>query len=199
MSGSILIDEIVISDRNGNFRVFESFDDTTNWQVIRNTPGASYDGIRQSEEILSNSKIKIKTKYRSWRNNNHLDAAFTDVFLKMFPEGHPYRIGPWGIMEQVDTLSIHTCQNYYNTYFSPNNAALIIVGDIVPEDVTKLIYQYFSELTPTQDTPPDPDLSMNDIPDKVISANVSYPQEPIYFSIVGVNTHPSGVVIVSPG
>ena len=64
-----------------------------------------------SEETLSNSKIKIKTKYRSWRNNNTFDAAFTDIHFKMFPEGHPYRTSPWGIMEQVDTLSIHTCQH----------------------------------------------------------------------------------------
>ena len=139
-----------------------------------------------SEETLSDSKIKIKTKYSSWRNNNPLDAAFTDVSLKMFPEGHPYKTSPWGIIEQVDTLSIHTCQHYYNTYFSPNNAALIIVGDIIPEDVTKLIYQYFGGLTPTQDIPPDPDLSMKNIPDKVIQENIDNPGEEIYFSFIGV-------------
>ena len=140
-----------------------------------------------SEETLSNSKIKIKTKYSSWRNNNPIDAAFTDVNLKMFPEGHPYRTGSWGILEQVDTLSIHTCQHYYNTYFSPNNAALIIVGDIIPEDVTKLIYQYFGGLTPTQDIPPDPDLSMNNIPDKVIKGHINSTGDEFYFSFIGVN------------
>ena len=121
-----------------------------------------------SEETLSNSKIKIKTKYHSWRNNDTFDAGLTDILFKMFPEGHPYSTSPWGIMEQVDTLSIHTCQHYYNTYFSPNNAALIIVGDIIPEDVTKLIYQYFSGLTPTQDIPPDPELSLNDFCDSIL-------------------------------
>ena len=140
-----------------------------------------------SEKTLSNSKIKIKNKYRSWRNSNPIDAAFTDAYLKMFPEGHPYRTSPWGIMEQVDTLSIHTCQHYYNTYFSPNNAALIIVGNIIPEDVTKLIYQYFSGLTPAQDIPPDPDLSMNNIPDKVMEENSTLVGEDIYFSLTGVN------------
>jgi len=140
-----------------------------------------------SEETLSNSKIKIKTKYRSWRNDNPIDAAFTDALLGMFPEGHPYKTSPWGIMEQVDTLSIHTCQHYYNTYFSPNNAALIIVGNIIPEDLTKLIYQYFSSLTPTQNIPPDPDLSMNNIPDKVIQGNSDSVGEEIYFSFIGVN------------
>ena len=43
-----------------------------------------------SEKTLSNSKIKIKTKYRSWRNSNQIDAAFTDVILKMFPEFRRY-------------------------------------------------------------------------------------------------------------
>ena len=140
-----------------------------------------------SEEILSNSKDDFKTKYSSWKNKNPFDVGFTDVFLKMFPEGHPYRTSPWGIMEQVDTLSIHTCQHYYNTYFSPNNAALIIVGDIIPEDVTKLIYQYFSSLTPTQNIPPDPDLSINNIPDKVIMGeNTHHTGENVYFSFSGV-------------
>ena len=140
-----------------------------------------------SEEILENSKENFKTKYNSWRNNNSFDVGLTDVTLKMFPEGHPYSISPWGILEQVDTLSIHTCQHYYNTYFSPNNAALIIVGNIIPENVTKLIYQYFSALTSVQDIPPDPDLSMNNIPDKIIKDHIIYKREDIYFSLIGVN------------
>jgi len=105
----------------------------------------------------------------------------------MIPKGHPYKTTPWGITEQIDTLSLSTCQNYYSTYFSPNNAVLVVVGDFVPADATTLIYKHFSSLIPTDHIPSDPVLSLNEIPNKKFEKNIDFPREPLYFNFTGLN------------
>ena len=158
-----------------------------NIEFILDLESERMQNIIVTEEILNNSKAKYKEKYNTRENNNPFDSGLRDIISKMFPEGHPYRTNSWGIIEQIDTLSIQTCQQYYNTYFSPNNSVLIIVGNIVPENVTKLIYKYFNEILPSQEIPPDPDLSINNIPKKIIEGYVDYPREPLYFSLIGIN------------
>ena len=64
------------------------------------------------------------------------------------------------------------------------NETLVIKGNC---HQTKLIYQYFSGLTPAQNIPPDPDLLINSIPDKIIQENIDSFEEGIYFSFIGVN------------
>ena len=135
-----------------------------------------------TDSLLVKTKSKHKSRFDTWRNKNVFDVGFTDLIQQSMPEGHPYKTTPWGIKEQIDTLSVAVCQNYYRTYFAPNNAVLVVVGDFSPEDATTLIYQYFSPLTTSKNIPGDPDLSLNEIPNKIFKSNFEYSQEPLYFS-----------------
>ena len=136
---------------------------------------------------LEKTKTKLKSRYETWRNKNRFNVGFSDLFLEMIPDGHPYKTTPWGISEQIDTLSLSTCQTHYSTYFSPNNAVLVVVGDLVPADATTLIYQYFSPLIASNNIPIDPVLSLNEIPSKIFEKNIDFPQEPLYFNFTGLN------------
>ena len=135
-----------------------------------------------TDSLLEKTKSKHKSRFDTWRNRHAFDVGFTDLIKQSMPEGHPYQTTPWGIKEQIDTLSVAACQDYYRTYFAPNNAVLVVVGDFSPEDATTLIYQYFSPLTTSENIPSDPDLSLNEIPNKIFKNNIEYLQEPLYFS-----------------
>ena len=135
-----------------------------------------------ADSLLVKTKSKHKSREDTWRNKNVFDVGFTDLMQQAIPEGHPYKTTPWGIQEQIDTLSVAACQDYYRTYFSPNNAVLVVVGDFNPEAATTLIYQYFSPLTTSENIPIDPDLSLNEIPNKIFTKNIEHSQEPLYFS-----------------
>ena len=147
-----------------------------------------------TEDILNRSKDKHKADYISWHNESLTGPGMKqefDMLHSMIPEGHPYKTQTRGILEQFDTLSVQTCQNYLNTYFVPNNAVLIIVGDIIPEDATELIYQYFSPLKASEAIPPGPDLSLsiNMIPDNKINIknHISDKAIPSYGTVFTVN------------
>ncbi len=135
-----------------------------------------------SDSLLEKTKLKLKTREDTWKNKNAFDVGFTELFLESMPEGHPYKTMDWGIKEQVDTLSLDACQNYYRTYFAPNNAVLVVVGDFNPEKATSLIYQYFNHLVPSESIPSDPDLSLKINSKKIYKKNIEYSEEPLYFS-----------------
>ena len=135
-----------------------------------------------SDSLLEKTKLKLKTREDTWRNKNAIDVGFTELILESMPEGHPYKTMDWGIKEQVDTLSLDACQNYYRTYFAPNNAVLVVVGDFNPEKATTLIYQYFNHLVPSESIPSDPDLSLKINSKKIYKKNIEFSQQPMYFS-----------------
>ena len=135
-----------------------------------------------TDSLLVKIKSKHKSRFDTWRNKNVFDVGFTDLMQQAIPGGHPYKTTPWGIQKQIDTLSVGACQDYYRTYFAPNNAVLVVVGDFSPEDATTLIYQHFSPLTASKNIPGDPDLSLNEMPNKLFNHNIKYSQEPLYFS-----------------
>ena len=45
----------------------------------------------------------------------------------------------------IENITVDDCKNYYNTYFAPNVAYLVIVGDVTPKEAKKTAKKYFSK------------------------------------------------------
>jgi len=60
-----------------------------------------------------------------------------------YGKNHPY--GEFTSKETADNITLADVQNFYNTYFKPNNAYLVIVGDVDFKEVKKLIKKNFSK------------------------------------------------------
>lgn len=58
-----------------------------------------------------------------------------------YGKGHPY--GEITNESTVSSISLEDCKSYYNTYFKPGNAYLVIVGDITPEAAKAKAEKYF--------------------------------------------------------
>ena len=59
-----------------------------------------------------------------------------------YGKNHPY--GEFTSKETVENIKLSDVQNFYNTYFKPNNAYLVIVGDVNFKEVKKLVKKHFS-------------------------------------------------------
>jgi predicted Zn-dependent peptidase len=75
-----------------------------------------------------------------------LGAAFTAV---------PYRHPILGWPGDLENLSRPHAQAYFKTYYAPNNALVVLVGDLDPAEVIRVVERYFADL-PVQPTPPTP-------------------------------------------
>ncbi|MCH4823187.1 insulinase family protein [Gramella lutea] len=64
----------------------------------------------------------------------------------------------YGDLKDLDAANLEDVENFFNTYYSPNNAAISIVGDFEMEQAKEWIEQYFGGI-PSADVPPIPDIS----------------------------------------
>ncbi len=60
-----------------------------------------------------------------------------------FSSEHPY--GEILTEESVNSITLEMCQKYYESYFSPDNAYLAVIGDITLNEVKPLVNKYFNE------------------------------------------------------
>jgi zinc protease len=64
----------------------------------------------------------------------------------------------YGDLADLDSAKLEDVDQFFKTYYAPNNAALVIVGDFKTEEAKKWIDQYFSGI-PSAPQPPQPDIS----------------------------------------
>ena len=67
--------------------------------------------------------------------NEHLQAA---LFLN-----HPYGVPIIGWMHELETLNYDDAMAFYKQHYAPNNAILVVAGDVTPEEVKTLAEQYY--------------------------------------------------------
>lgn len=64
----------------------------------------------------------------------------------LFPEGHPYRHSTIGSMADLDAASMQTVRDWFTSNYGPNNAVLVLAGDITPAKARELTEKYFGPI-----------------------------------------------------
>ena len=64
----------------------------------------------------------------------------------LFPEGHPYRHSAIGSMADLDAASLETVRNWFRDNYGPNNAVLVLSGDIDEASARTLTERYFGPI-----------------------------------------------------
>ncbi len=88
-------------------------------------------------------KIKKKTESGLASAKTSPEAIASNIRAKVnFGDSHPY--GEVQTEATLKNIELKDCIDYYNTYFKPNNAYLVIVGDITPQEAKDQANKYFS-------------------------------------------------------
>jgi len=64
----------------------------------------------------------------------------------LFPQGHPYHHSTIGSMADLDAASLETVHQWFRDHYGPNNAVLVLAGDITPADARTLVERYFGDI-----------------------------------------------------
>ena len=95
---------------------------------------------------LDNQRAVVKNERRQRYDNVPYGTAFERLVAMAFPEGHPYHHTPIGSMADLDAATLEDAQDFFTTYYAPNNAVLAVVGDIDPEQTLAWIEKYFGSI-----------------------------------------------------
>ena len=64
----------------------------------------------------------------------------------LFPEGHPYRHSTIGSMADLSAATMETVQQWFRDKYGPNNAVLVLAGDINAAEARPLVERYFGDI-----------------------------------------------------
>ena len=88
----------------------------------------------------------VKNERRQRVDNVPYGRADEVILAALYPRSHPYSWPVIGSMADLSAASLTDVQNFFKTYYAPNNATLAIAGDFDPGTVKKLVAQYFGSI-----------------------------------------------------
>jgi predicted Zn-dependent peptidase len=144
---------------------------------------------RWSNPVFRIFHTELETVYEE--KNRSLDDK-NDIIFEAVNEAlyqtHPYRQTVLGSTEHLKKPSIQRIYDYFNTWYVPNNMAILISGDVDPEETIRVIAKHFSGLE-AKPLPPGP--ALNEPPlDSVRRVTVNYPGEE--YVLMAFRTAPYG-------
>ncbi len=148
-----------IIDRMGGMdNAFTSFDMTAYFSEI---PSSRVEEVMRMEaDRMRNLTFEgfdeernVVLEERRWRTENNPEGALWEaIFATSFWE-HPYHHPVIGWRSDLENVTLEQLKDFYRTYYAPNNAYLIVVGDVNPHQVFQWAEKYFGRYDP-QKIPP---------------------------------------------
>jgi predicted Zn-dependent peptidase len=110
-----------------------------------------------TKENLQNQISTVKEERRQGVDNQPYGKTM-EAFDDLAYENVNYKHSVIGSMADLDAATVEDVQAFFRTYYAPDNAALVIVGDVTPAACLAKVRQYFESI-PSQPAPPEPDMT----------------------------------------
>ena len=98
-----------------------------------------------NEEKLNEQRGVVQNEKRQGENQPY-GRVFLQAGKATFPQGHPYSWSTIGSMADLNAASLEDVQEWFKTYYGPNNAVLSLAGDINVEEAKELVNKYFGDI-----------------------------------------------------
>ncbi len=99
-----------------------------------------------TQEILNTEREVVGEELRNGTNNWYQKMS-ADRYPHLYPAGHPYEVDVIGFLDEITKFTSEQCMDFYNNYYSPNNAFIVIVGNVKTEEVFAMAEKYFGAVT----------------------------------------------------
>ncbi len=81
--------------------------------------------------------------------NQPYGKAFSNIVENTYPRGHPYSWSVIGSMEDLSAAALADVQDWFKSYYGPNNAVIVIAGDIDAATARQKVEKYFGAIPPS--------------------------------------------------
>ncbi len=98
-----------------------------------------------NQQQLETEREVVKNE-RLLRVDNDPEGQLYEVLYKAHFGDHPYGHPTIGWMADIEAIPLDDCLDFYRIYYSPNNAAVVVVGDVNTHDVLALAQKYYGHL-----------------------------------------------------
>lgn len=144
-----------VAAAGGRDNAFTSYDYTAYFQIV---PRAALSQMMQLEaDRMQNltftreefaSEIKVVMEERRWRTEDNPQSLVHENLRAVAFTAHPYRRPVIGWMDDLEHLGWQDARRWYETWYAPNNAYVVVVGDVDHRQVFRLAEKYYGRLKP---------------------------------------------------
>ena len=99
-----------------------------------------------TEGKLANQRDVVKNEKRQNYDNRPYGLVTAKIAETMYPKDHPYHWLTIGSLEDLTAASMDDVKDFFRRYYTPNNASLVIAGDINPAEARRLVEKYFGPI-----------------------------------------------------
>ncbi|MGB3553854.1 MAG: pitrilysin family protein [Jannaschia sp.] len=110
------------------------------------------DLVLDDADMLTERDVVLEE--RAQRTDSDPGALFGEMRNAAQYLNHPYRVPIIGWRHEVEKLTLQDALDFYGRFYAPNNATLIVAGDVDPAEVERLAREYYGPLAPTEDLAP---------------------------------------------
>ena len=108
--------------------------------------------LKLTDEEFQKERDVVAEERRLRTDNNPMGYLYFRLFNTHFTY-HPYHWLPIGFMQDILSWKIEDIRDFYQRYYQPSNAILVVAGDITPEEVFKESEKYFGHIKNKHEIP----------------------------------------------
>lgn len=143
----------IISSNGGSFNATTSLDRTYYYETFPSNKlelGLWLESERMLHPIIGETGVQtqnevVKEERRRSYDNRPYGNVLQVIQANLFKD-HPYKDPNIGYMEDLDAATLAEFNEYFDEYYAPNNATLVVAGDIDIDKTKKLIKDYFGPI-----------------------------------------------------
>ncbi len=155
----------IIAANGGSENAFTSRDYTAYFQQLeKNRLKISFEleadrmrGLLLTEKQFK-KEVRVVMEERRMRTDDSPQAFTYERFNAAAFISNPYHIPIIGWMNDLQNLRVQDLRAWYQKWYAPNNATVVVVGDVKAPQVLELVRKYFGPLKPSKIVPPKPQL-----------------------------------------
>ena len=100
-----------------------------------------------TQEKLDEQRGVVQNEKRQGDNQPYGKVEYR-ILEGVFPVGHPYSWNTIGSMDDLNAASLEDVHEWFKTYYGPNNAVIVIAGDVTPREALEKVDKYFGDIPP---------------------------------------------------
>lgn len=107
-----------------------------------------------TESAFENQQEVVQNEKRQRVDNNPYGHTGWVIDKNIYPEGHPYNWQVIGELEDLQNATVEDVKEFYDQFYGPNNATLVLAGDFDTAEAKNMIEKYFGEIKRRQEVAP---------------------------------------------
>ena len=128
-----------------NITAYTNWFPTSSMEVIFDLEADRIEHLAIDKKMVESERGVVTSERTTGLENSNFRMLLEQVKGSAF-RAHPYSWGVIGHQSDIDNWSMDDLRNYHKTYYAPNNAVVVIAGDVIVKEVKRLAKKYFEPI-----------------------------------------------------